>query len=81
LEGGEDRALRVAGPGGLVDGAGSALEGDLVEALQLGCDPAPALAGGAFGDADEEQGEPADDDVGGCGVRAGERRAVAGGWS
>ena len=49
--------------GCLLDGAGRALQGDEVEALQLGRDPPPALAGGAFSDADQQQREPADDDV------------------
>jgi hypothetical protein len=63
LECGEDGALRVGRRGGLLDGAGGAVQGDGVEPLQLGCDPPPALAGGAFGDPDQEEGEPADDDV------------------
>ena len=32
--------------------------------MQLGGDPPPALAGAAFGDADQQQREPADDHVG-----------------
>jgi hypothetical protein len=63
LECGEDGALRVGRRGGLLDGAGGALRCDEVEPLQLGCDPPPALPGGAFGDPDQEEGEPADDDV------------------
>jgi hypothetical protein len=63
LECGEDGALRVGRRGGLLDDAGGALQGDEVEPLQLGCDPRPALAGGALGDPDQEEGEPADDDV------------------
>jgi hypothetical protein len=63
LECGEDRALRVGRRGGLLDGAGGTLQSDEVESLQLGCDPPPALIGGAFGDPDQQQGEPADDDV------------------
>ena len=35
--------------------AGFALEGDQVEALELGRDPPPALARLALGDADEQQ--------------------------
>jgi hypothetical protein len=64
LERGEDGALQVGDAGGLLHGAGGALQGDEVEALQLGRDPPPALVGGAFGDPDQQQGEPADDDVG-----------------
>jgi hypothetical protein len=64
LEGGEDRVLGVGGRSGLLDGAGGALQGDEVEALQLGRDPPPAFACGAFGDPDQQQGERADDDVG-----------------
>ena len=64
VECGEDRAVDVGCRGCLLDGAGRALQGDEVEALQLGRDPPPALAGGAFSDADQQQREPADDDVG-----------------
>lgn len=64
LEGGEDGALRLGQPRRLLDGAGLALEGDELQALQLGGDPPPALAGSAFGDPDQQEGKPADDDVG-----------------
>ena len=64
LERGEDGVLGVGRPGGLLDGAGLALEGDEVESLQFGRDPSPALAALAFGDPDQQQREPADDDVG-----------------
>ncbi len=59
LERGEDRALRLGRRGGLLDGAGRSLQGDEVEALQLGRDPPPALVGSSLGDPDQEQGEPA----------------------
>ena len=45
-------------------GAGRAGERDEVQALQLERDPSPGLAGLAFGDADQQQGEPAEQDVG-----------------
>ena len=50
--------------GGLPEGAGRAGPGDGVLALELGADAVPGLAGGVLGDADEEEGEPAEDDVG-----------------
>jgi hypothetical protein len=56
--------LRLGRWGGLLDGAGGAFQRDEVETLQLGRDPPPALVGRALGDPDQEQGEPADDDVG-----------------
>jgi hypothetical protein len=63
LERGEDGALGVAWLGRLLDGAGGAVEGDEGQSLQLGRDPPPALIGGALGDPDQQEGEPADDDV------------------
>ena len=64
LERGEDGALAVVEVGCLLDGAGGAFQRDEVESLQLDRDPSPGLAGRAFGDPDQQQGEPADDDVG-----------------
>src|SRR5215210_7156399 len=63
LEPGEDLALRVGQPGGLLDLAGGAGEGDEVEALELAAEVAPGLVGLALADADEQQREPADQDV------------------
>jgi hypothetical protein len=45
------------------DGVGLAGEGELLEAGGLAADIAPALASGAFGDAGEQEREPADQDV------------------
>ncbi len=59
----EDLALRVGERGGLLDGAVGPLEGDEVQALEFERDPPPGLFGLAFGDADEQQREPADQDV------------------
>ena len=53
---------RVAA-GGLGDGVGLAGEGDLLEAGGLAADIVPALASGGFGDAGEQEREPADQDV------------------
>ncbi len=46
------------------EAAGGAGEDDLVEAGGLGVDPPPGDAGAALGDADEEQRQPAQEDVG-----------------
>ena len=54
----------VAGRGGLDDGPGRALEGDGVDAAELDGDAPPGGAGASFGDADEQQGEPAQQHVG-----------------
>ncbi len=60
---GQDLALRLGELGGLLDLAGGALEGDEVEALELAAEVAPGLAGLALAEADEQQREPADQDV------------------
>ena len=44
--------------------AGVSLEGDEVEPFELAADVAPGVVCLAFGDADEEEREPADEDVG-----------------
>ena len=54
---------RVGERGGLLDGAVGPGEGDEVQALQFERDPPPGLAGLAFADADQQQREPADQDV------------------
>ena len=46
------------------DGAGAAGEGDRVDPAELGGDAPPGQPGAAFGDADEQQREPAEQDVG-----------------
>ena len=63
VEGAEDAALGVGQLGGLGDGAGVAGEGDLVDAAEFQGDARPGVAGGAFGDADEQQREPAQQHV------------------
>lgn len=59
-----DAALVIGQLGGLGDGAGVADEDDFVDAAQLGGDAPPRGAGGAFGDADEVQRQPAQQHVG-----------------
>src|SRR5712691_8391708 len=58
--------LFVAGGefGALAADAGRAGEGAEVEPFELVAEVAPGFAGGVLGDADEEQGEPAEQDVG-----------------
>jgi hypothetical protein len=63
LEPVEDRALGVGEPGGLLELAGGAGERDEVEAFELAAQVAPGVAGLAFAEADEQQREPADQDV------------------
>ena len=63
LELGEDVALLAGGPGGLLDLPGGAGEGDEVEAFELAAEVAPGVAGLALAEADEQQREPADQDV------------------
>jgi hypothetical protein len=41
-----------------------------VQALELGADAVPGAAGLVLGDADEQEGEPAEDDVGADAVLA-----------
>src|SRR6266536_1023031 len=60
----EDVLLAGCELGALVAGAGGAGESSEVEALELVAEVAPGLAGGALGDADEQQGEPAEQHVG-----------------
>lgn len=45
------------------DGAGGAGEGDEVQAAELERDGSPRLAGLAFGDADQQQRQPGQQDV------------------
>jgi len=40
------------------------------QALEFGAQPVPGLAGGGLGDADQQQGEPAEQDVGADAVLA-----------
>ena len=55
--------LRVRGLGRLDDGAGGAGQGHGGHAVHLAGDPRPLVARGLLGNADEEQGEPADEDM------------------
>src|SRR6476659_5320850 len=50
--------------GGVDGGACAAGEGDGVDAAEFGGDAPPGRPGAAFGDADEQQRQPADQDVG-----------------
>ena len=59
----EELALGVCELGGLRDRAGGAGEGDEVQAAEFERDPPPGLAGLAFGDADQQQREPGEQDV------------------
>ena len=63
LAGGKKGPLRVRGLGRLDDGSGSAGQGHGGHAVHLAGDPRPRVAGRLLGDTDEEQGEPADDDM------------------
>jgi hypothetical protein len=58
-EGGEDLALGWGDLGALPEGAGGAGEGAQVQALQFVTGRWPGLCGGGLGDADEQQGQPA----------------------
>ena len=58
-EGGEHVALGFGEFGGLAERAGWAGKRDQVEAVEVGADGGPGVAGGGLDDADEEQGEPA----------------------
>ena len=60
----EDLALAGGELGCLADAAGVALEGDEVEPFELTAEVAPGVVGLAFGDPDEQEREPADEDVG-----------------
>ena len=64
VEGGEHVALGLGGFGGLAEGAGGAGEGAGLQALEFVAQAVPGVAGGGLGDADEQQGEPAQQDVG-----------------
>ena len=61
---GEDVALGAGELGGLPEGARRAGEGAEGEQVQFVGDVVPGGAGGGLGDADQQEGEPAQDDVG-----------------
>ena len=56
--------LVVVEVGALLDGAGGSGELDAVDAVQFALDPRSGLGGGLFGDADQDQGEEAQGDMG-----------------
>ena len=64
LELGEQVTLGLSELGGLPECAGRAGEGAEGEQVQLAGDLGPGGAGGGLGDADQQQGQPAQDDVG-----------------
>src|SRR6266508_4656965 len=64
LELGEDGLLRRGELGALAEGAGRAGESADVEAVQVATKRRPGLAGGGLCDADQQQRQPAQDDVG-----------------
>src|SRR5439155_4424381 len=59
----EDLALGGGEAGGLLDVAGGAGEGDEVQALEFAAQVAPGVAGLALCEADQQQRQPADQDV------------------
>ena len=61
---GEQVAGGLGGVGELPEGAGRAGEGADVDAVDLAADLRPGGPGLVLGDADEQEGEPAEDDVG-----------------
>ena len=64
VERGEDSGLGLGGAGAAFDGAGGAGEGAEVHLVEVVVQVRPGVAGGVLGDADEQQGEPAQHDVG-----------------
>jgi len=64
VQGGEEVAGGLGDLGALPEGAGRAGEGAEADALQLAAHGRPGLPGRVLGDADEQQGEPAQDEVG-----------------
>ncbi len=74
----QDGLLAWGGHGALGDPAVGGGEGDQVHPVELMADVAPGLAGGGLGDPDEQQGQPAQLDVGADAVLAvSGRRAAA----
>ena len=64
MKGFQDAALGFGELGSLLKGAGGAGEGAEGELGELVGDLVPGGAGGRLGDPDEQEGEPAQDDVG-----------------
>ena len=75
----EDVALGLGDLGALPEGAGGAGERADVDAVELAAEVGPGGIAGVLGDAGQEQGEPAQDDVGAdalffsCGRRVADR--------
>jgi hypothetical protein len=63
LECGEQVTLRFGEFGRLPERAGRSGEGDGVDPVEVGADLWPGQCGGGLGDSDEEQGEPAEQDM------------------
>src|SRR5215472_18425023 len=61
---GEELFVGAGGGGELLERPGGSGEGAGVEPVQLAADDRPGAADGGLGDAGEQQGEPAEDDVG-----------------
>ena len=64
LAGGEDRGLVGGDLGALADPAAAAVQVDGVHAVHLAGDDRPGVAGGVLRDADQDQGQEAQGDVG-----------------
>src|SRR6266571_4256144 len=64
VQGLEDELVAGGELGAVGEGAVGAGEGAQVNALQLSAQPVPGLAGAGLGDADQQQGQPAQGDVG-----------------
>src|SRR5271170_799341 len=64
FQGVEDVALGLGDLGALPEGAGGAGEGPDVDAVELAAQVRPGAAAGVLGDPGEEEGEPAEQDVG-----------------
>src|SRR6266581_2926980 len=64
VQGLEDVFVAGGELGAVGEGAVGAGEGAQVDALELGAQAVPGLAGGGLGDADQQQGQPAQGDVG-----------------
>src|SRR5579864_7508848 len=60
----EDVLLGLADLGALAEGAGGAVEGADGDAVELAAQFGPGGCAGVLGDAGEQEGEPAEDDVG-----------------
>ena len=70
MQGVEDVTLGFGELGALTECAGGAGEGPDVEAVEFAAQVRPGLAAGVLGDPGQEQGEPAEDDVGADAVLA-----------